>query len=144
MTPSYPRANLRNVRTTYSIFGSYRSLFTDLFSYIPYVQFRKAHNALPSLASHIDHIIPMCAQKKMFRINTRWIIAAMQNLFTPWYSAPEKYPCGSMRKETLFPHPKVTVSISVFRSNPSPAGRCFYHLCKEAFFIPAIHKKGIL
>jgi len=89
------------------------------------------------LFNTIIFIVLSCSKKKMFRINTLWIVATMANILFQWIDSIINRIGNSMCSVAFMFYGKFTISLSRKTCYPIPTfrGGIFYEFCFKAFNI---------
>lgn len=107
-------------------------------AYLGFIKLRKMtffsfSRDLSSFPYHIFHVICMCTKPKMSRINTRRIIAGMAYAHSFGYFRFMDYPRDAMSIRIYSMKKKLSVSVGMDSSNPSPTFFFFANVFKKSF-----------
>lgn len=72
----------------------------------------------PALCVAIMHIVAVCPEKKMIRVNARTVVAAVQNMLANRDRTTKHFPSGPVRANGLLP--KAEVSVTAILNHPRP------------------------
>jgi hypothetical protein len=89
------------------------------------------------LLNHVSYVIQLVAKKQMGWIDTRWIIALMQDTHPIWNRAVMQFPGGVVSKDqslTSSPYLHAPISMFIPTTNPQPTGFRLLNLCPKALF----------
>ncbi len=144
MFPAYPLANLTNCSgLDAEIMADFKRrprIYSDLANSIvsEFGQRMSLSALLSSLYFAVGHILLMCAEKQMIRIDTRWIVATMTDFKTIRQLAVLEHPReavgidlrGACRR--AFVIVKHAIAICIQLRLPDPTGFSFQNLRPEA------------
>ncbi len=123
--PNTPLAQHAIVVRTYSTFPSSSASPLNVFPFkrMPVVAMGSFNIMVSPLSNFISIIVRVCSEKQVVRVNTRAIVALMQNTKSFWYGSSTNSPRHSVGHHILFSSPieaKSAIAINLATANPLP------------------------